>query len=215
MTHVYTSEGWKLDFLSCQGRKLLRNKLGLRYTLWVQLPETGTWLQILLELDPRVLTAFPWLHLSNISPKSAAPKLVLFSYCTQRSFFFRQFALEFDVRCCSIWTHLQLNSQYLVKFWQWNNILLSVLWPQEIFLFTKCKYYNVKINLLVLSFCHYRLSLWPYANVLFSTCPVIYKTPSRLETSRYIYSKSILALHSQSNHVSLHLCSFLRLPCFP
>lgn len=45
MTHVYTSKGWKLDFLRCQGRKLLRNKPGLRYSLWVELPETGTWLK--------------------------------------------------------------------------------------------------------------------------------------------------------------------------
>lgn len=75
MTHVYTSKGWKLDFLSCQGWKLLRNKLGLRYTLWVQVPETGIWLKILLGLDLRVLTAFPWLHLSNILPKSVSQLL--------------------------------------------------------------------------------------------------------------------------------------------
>lgn len=147
-------KGWKLDFLSCQGRKLLCNKLWLRYTPWVQLLEMGTWFKLLLGLDPRVLTAFPWLHLSNTFPKPAALKLVLFLHCTQRSFFSRQFALEFNVRCCSIWTHLQINSQYFMKVWQWNNILLSVLWPQEIFLFTKCKYYDVKMNILVLSFCH-------------------------------------------------------------
>lgn len=137
MTHVYPSKGWILDFFSCQGQNQLWTKLGLRYTLWLQLPETVTWLKILLGLDPRVLTAFPWLHLPNIFPKSAAPKLVLLLHCTQRSFFFRQFVLELNVRCCSIWTHLQIKSQYLMKFWQWSNILLFVLWPQEVLFFTK------------------------------------------------------------------------------
>lgn len=190
MTNVYPSKGWILDFFSCQGQNQLWTKLGLRYTLWLQLPETITWLKILLDLDPRVLTAFPWLHLPNIFPKSAAQKLVLFLYHTQRSFFCRQFVLEFNVRCRSIWTHLQIKSQYLMKFWQWNNILLFVLQPQEVLFFTK--YNHAKINILALSFCHYRSSLWPCTNVLFYTCPGIYRTPSCFETSHYIYNKSTI-----------------------